>query len=175
MKPIRILAAPSLAAAIALTSAAALAQEPVEAGTFGKWTAYHYKTKKGPVCYIVSRPVKSTASRKNIKRDQAFFIVTNRPAAKVREEVNTIIGYAFRPNSQAILKIDNTTFKLFTTGDGAWSDGPATDHKITAAMRRGRTMTVTGVSRRGTKTVDTYDLKGVTAALKAIGGLCKKK
>jgi len=170
MKPIRLL--PALALTIAM-SAPAMAQEPVSAGKFGDWTAYSYKTKKGPVCYIVSQPVKSTASRKNIKRDPAFFIVTHRPGDKVKGEVNTIIGYAFRKNTPVSLRIDTTTFTLYPSGDGAWSEGPATDHKITAAMRAGKSMTVTGTSARGTRTVDTYSLSGVTAALKKIGALCK--
>jgi len=58
---------------------------------------------------------------------------------------------------------------------GAWSEGPATDRRIVAAMKAGRTMTVTGISSRGTRTVDTYDLTGVTAALKKIGELCKMR
>ena len=171
MKTIRLISA--LALPLALLPAAALAQEPVAAGTFGKWTAYHYKTKKGPVCYIVGQPVKSTASRKNIKRDPAFFLVTHRPGEKVRGEVNTIIGYTFRKNAPVELKVDGTRFTLYSTGDGAWSEGPKTDRKIVAAMKAGRKMTVTGISARGTKTVDTYDLTGVSAALKKIGELCK--
>ncbi len=156
----------------------AKAQEPQAAGTFGAWTAYHYASKKGPVCYIVGRPQKSEAFRNGkklakVNRDPAFFLVTNRPADKVRQEVNTIIGYTFKPNTPAKLTIDGTTtFTLFTVRDGAWSEGPATDRRIVAAMKRGKTMTVTGFSRRGTKTVDTYSLKGVTAALKKIDELC---
>ncbi len=175
MKTIRRISALALLASALLAPAAARAQEPVEAGRFGGWTAYHYKTKKGPVCYIVAKPVKSTASRRNIKRDQAFFLVTNRPGAKVRGEINTIIGYPFKPDSQVKLVIDSTAFTLFTSGDGAWSDGAATDRKIVAAMKAGKTMRVSGVSRRGTKTTDVYDLKGVTAALKKIDALCKAK
>ncbi len=171
MKMIRISATAALATALGVATAAA--QEPVPAGKFGDWTAYSYKTRKGPVCYIVSQPVKSTASRKNIKRDPAFFIVTHRPGDKVKGEVNTIIGYTFRKNAPVKLRIDATDFILYPSGDGAWSEGPATDHKITAAMKAGRTMTVTGVSSRGTRTVDTYSLSGVTAALKKIGELCK--
>ncbi len=166
---------PAAVAALALAATAAQAQEPQEAGTFGKWTAYHYTTKKGPVCYIVSRPVKSEASRKNIRRDPAYFLVTHRPGEKVRGEINTIIGYTFKKGAPVTLKIDGTTFTLFSTGDGAWSEGPATDRKIVAAMKAGRTMTVTGTSSRGTRTVDTYDLTGVTAALKKIGELCKMR
>jgi len=172
---IRSFQALALAATVVSGPLAASAQEPAEAGKFGDWTAYSYKTKKGPVCYIVSQPERSTASRKNIRRDPVFFIVTHRPGDKVRGEVNTIIGYPFQANVPAKVRIDNTTFTLFTSGDGAWSDGPATDRKIVAAMKKGRIMTVTGVSRRGTKTKDVYSLKGVTAALAKIDALCKYK
>ena len=164
-------AAMALGTAIAV-AAPALAQEPEPAGTFGKWTAYSYKTKKGPVCYIVSQPEKSELSKKGAKRDPAFFLVTHRPGDKVHGEVSTIIGYPFRKNSMPTVTIDGKTFRLFAVGDGAWTDSPATDRKIVAAMKKGRTMVVRGVSGRGTQSVDTYSLKGVTAALQKIDELC---
>ncbi len=169
-----IMAALSL---LATSMHAARAQEPkpTEAGTFGDWTAYHYKTKKGPVCYIVSRPVKSEISRKGAKRDPAFFLVTHRPADKVRGEVSAIMGYPLKKNSMPEVEIDGRKFRLFAVGDGAWSESPAADRKIVAAMKKGRTMVVRGVSRRGTRTVDTYSLKGVSAALEKINALCKMK
>ncbi len=163
----------TLALAAALTfTAPVLAQEPKPVGTFGKWTAYTYKTKKGPVCYIVSQPEKSELSKKGVKRDPAYFLVTNRPGDKVHYEVSTIIGYPFRKNSMPTVTIDGRTFRLFAVGDGAWTDSPAMDRKIVTAMKKGRTMVVKGVSRRGTQSVDTYSLKGVTAALEKIDELC---
>ena len=39
-------------------------------------------------------------------------------------------------------------------------------------MKKGRTMIVRGISRRGTTSTDTYSLKGVTAALQKIDALC---
>ena len=159
------------------TIARAQAQEPKPqpAGTFGHWTAYHYKTKKGPVCYIVSQPVKSEISRKGAKRDPAFFLVTHRPGEKVRAEVSTIMGYPLKRNSMPEVEIDGRKFRLFAVGDGAWSEDSASDRKIIAAMKKGRTMVVRGVSHRGTKTVDTYSLKGVSAALNKIDTLCGMK
>ncbi len=156
-------------------NAPAQAQEPQAAGTFGDWVAYHYKTKKGPVCYIVSQPVKSELSRKGAKRDPVFFLVTHRPGDKVRAEVSTLIGYPFRPNSTPTVEIDGQRFTLFAVKDGAWSEGPQVDRKIVAAMKAGRTMVVRGVSRRGTTSVDTYSLKGVTAAMNKIDELCGYK
>ena len=150
----------------------ALAQEPQEAGKFGDWTAYHYKTKKGPVCYIVSQPVKSELSRKNAKRDPAYFLITHRPGDKVRAEVSTLMGYPLKPQSMPTLDIDGRKFNLFAVGDGAWAESPAADRRVVAAMKKGRTMIVRGISRRGTTSVDTYSLKGVTAALQKIDALC---
>ncbi len=183
----RLIAGMSIAGLVVMAGMAAdgrtaMAQQtptPKVAGTFGDWTAYHYRTKKGPVCYIVSQPKKSEAFRggrklARVNRDPAYFLVTHRPADKVRGEVNTIIGYRFKPNSTVKLEIDGNTFTLFTVDDGAWSEGPAADRKIVSAMKRGRTMKVHGTSARGTRTVDTYSLKGVTAALKKIDELCRK-
>ena len=170
MPAIRLLAA---VAALGFAALPAAAQEPKAVATFESWTAYTYKTKKGPVCYIVSQPQKSEASRQGIKRDPAYFIVTNRPG--VRHEVNTIIGYPFKKGAPVMLTTDDgAKFRLYSSKDGAWSDGPATDRKIVAAMKAGRTMVITGISARGTKTTDTYSLIGVKAALAKIDQLCRK-
>lgn len=150
----------------------AAAQVPQEVGRFDDWTAYTYKTKKGPVCYIVSQPVKSKLSREGAKRDPAYFLVTHRPGDKVRAEVSTIMGYPLKPYSMPTVEIDGRKFNLFAVGDGAWAESPAADRRIVAAMKRGRTMIVRGISRRGTTSTDTYSLKGVTAALQKIDALC---
>ena len=42
-------------------------------------------------------------------------------------------------------------------------------------MIRGARLVVKGTSSRGTKTTDTYSLKGFSAAFKAIGKACKVK
>jgi hypothetical protein len=41
-------------------------------------------------------------------------------------------------------------------------------------MRAGSTMVVKGTSARGTRTTDTYSLKGVSAALDAIDKACPR-
>ena len=40
-------------------------------------------------------------------------------------------------------------------------------------MKRGEKMTVEGVSYRGTKTKDTYSLRGFTGAYRAISAKCR--
>ena len=165
-----------MALALALAGVAmvgpAQAQEPKAVGTFGDWTAYTYKTDKGPVCYIVSQPIKSELSRKGAKRDPAYFLVTHRPGDKVRGEVSALMGYPLKPHSMPTVEIDGRKFTLFAVGDGAWAESPAADRRIVAAMKKGREMIVRGISRRGTVSTDTYSLKGVTAALQKIDALC---
>lgn len=150
---------------------AAQAVEPDFLGQFGDWAAYSYKAPDSKVCYISSRP--KSSDPKNAKRDPAFFLVTNMPGRKVRGEVSSIIGYPFKKDSTAELKIDDSAFKLFTNGDGAWADTAATEKKIVAAMKNGKSLTLKGTSWRGTDTIDTYSLNGVSAALAKIDDACK--
>jgi hypothetical protein len=155
-----------------LGASPAVAQEPKLIGEFNDWAAYSYNSKSGKVCYAVSQPKES--SPKNVNRDPVHFLITNRVADKVRGEVNTIIGYPFEKGSTATLAVDDaSTFKLFTSGDGAWADSPQKDKQVVTAMMRGNRMTVTGRSQRGTRTVDKYSLSGVTAAINKINDACQ--
>lgn len=163
----------SLVTILAVTACAlaASAQEPSPIGEFSDWAAYTYKSNNGPVCYIVSQPKRSQPT--NVSRDPIFFLVTHRPGEKVRNEVNTIIGYPFKKDSTASVQIGSDSFDLFTSGDGAWSDSSSRDSAIVAAMKAGSSMTVKGTSWRGTATTDQYSLAGVTAAMEKIDATCK--
>jgi invasion protein IalB len=73
-----------------------------------------------------------------------------------------------------VVKIGATAFNnLFANGDSAWAPDTATDKKLVEAMKRGDRMTVEGESFRGTKTKDTYSLRGFSGAYKAISAKCK--
>ncbi|PCH84228.1 MAG: hypothetical protein COC02_02205 [Rhodospirillaceae bacterium] len=67
------------------------------------------------------------------------------------------------------------TFKLFTNLGHAFAVDQKTDKAFVDAMIRGARLVVKGTSSRGTKTTDTYSLKGFSAAFKAIGKACKVK
>ena len=158
-------------AGLVWASAPAAAQEPKLLGTYADWLVYAYKTSSTRVCYIVSQP--KSSEPKGANRDPIFFLVTHRPGNRVRNEVNTIIGYPFRKGSKTKLQIDTGQFTLFTSGDGAWAESPARDRQIVSAMKKGSSMVVTGVSSRGTTTIDRYSLAGVTAAMDKIDAICK--
>ena len=154
-----------------ICASAARADDPVLLGQFDDWAAYTYKAADTKVCYVSSRP--KSSEPKNVKRDPAFFLVTNMPGRKVKGEVSTIIGYPFKKESNAELAIDDAKFTLFTNADGAWADTPATEKQIVAAMKAGKALKVKGTSWRGTETMDTYSLTGISAAMDAIDKACK--
>ncbi len=160
--------------AIFCGAAGAYAQgsEPALLGDFDKWAAYTYNAADTKVCYVSAQPITSESNPKNAKRDPIFFLVTHMPGRKVRSQVSTIIGYPFKEGSSVQLKIDGAAYELYTKADGAWADNTM-DSQIAAAMKGGKTMTLEGTSWRGTVTLDTYSLKGLSAAMAKIDEACK--
>ena len=84
-------------------------------------------------------------------------------------------GYTYKETSEVDLIIGSQTFKLFTDAGHAFAYDNKTDKDIAGAMVRGAKMVILGTSTRGTKTTDTYSLKGFSAALKTINKACKVK
>jgi invasion protein IalB len=145
---------------------------PTELGEYGDWTAYSYKEGKNTICYMASTPKKDEG--KYQKRGDIYAIITHRPAEKSFNVVNFVAGYNYKQGSKVIVKIGTTTFNnLFTNVDSAWAPDIQTDKKLVEAMKRGQKMIVEGVSYRGTKTKDTYSLKGFTGAYRAINAKCR--
>lgn len=138
---------------------------------FGDWTAYGYTAGGGKVCYIISQP-KSTEP-KGVNRDPMYVFVTNRPKEGVRHEVSVITGYPYKEGSKTTVKIGADTFVMFTKDDGAWVENAAEEARLIGSMKGGSEMVVTGTSRRGTVTTDTYSLRGITAALGRIDSECR--
>ena len=139
------------------------------------WEAYRAGTGKNRFCFLGSEPIKQTGAYK--RRDKTYVLVTHRPNDKKNKAdiFELVAGYTYKKNSDVIIKIGGQKFDLFTSGGTAWAKTSKTDHALARAMKRGSIMTVSGTSNRGTKTLDTYSLKGFTAAYNAIGTTCKKK
>lgn len=149
----------------------ALAQERMLIGTYRDWDAYMRTQGSARECFMISMP-KSTAPG-NVRRGKIYLTVTHRPTAKVRNEVNVIVGYPFKKNSTATGAIGGQNFEMFTNGDGAWLYDAKSDARMVVAMKKGARLIVKGTSQRGTKTTDRYSLSGFTAAHNAISQACK--
>lgn len=158
-----------LVAALASTiaySSNAIAQSPNIIKQHDKWAAYSYQGASGKVCYILSIPVKKEPADRD--HGDIFFMLSRHPGQSGSLEPQFTVGYPFKDASKVSLIIDGKTFSMFTVGSNAWMENPAEEKQVIAAMRAGRDMSVSGFSRRGTNTVYTYSLSGVTASLKEI-------
>ncbi|WP_435640913.1 invasion associated locus B family protein [Micavibrio aeruginosavorus] len=159
-------------AAILLAAPAAQAQNPVELGVHGNWTAYRIDETGGKVCYMAAQPDK--AEGKYNRRGEIFALITHRPAEGSRNVFSYISGYEYKPGSDVTVTIDGQSFTLFSQDDTAWAPDAATDEKIANAIRKGSKMVVKGRSGRDTATTDTFILKGSGAAHDAINAACAK-
>lgn len=152
---------------------AGMTTDPKLIGTYGDWSAYSFKEDGNSVCYILSSPKKAAGTYK--KRGEIFATVTHRPAEKSLNVFSVIAGYSYKPQTSVTLNIDKQKFVLFTQKDSAWAPDPTTDKTIVEAMRKSKIMTITGTSSKGTKTTDTYGLKGTADAFAAIAKECELK
>lgn len=142
-------------------------------GAFDDWRAFSYEENGHKVCYISSQPKKMEP--KGAKRGDAYVLITHRPAEKSFDVVQVTAGYSFKPSSEVLIQIGKQTFKLFTDGDSAWARDDTTDKAVAGAIRGTGVMSVKGTSARGTKTTDSYSLKGAKQAYQAISEACGKK
>lgn len=158
-----------LVAACAMTGTWALAQESSSNAVANKtdWTVFVEDNPKE--CWGVSEPTDTVNTRDGrvvaANRGQILLMVFYRPGDNANGQVAFTGGYPFRDGSQVSVEISGSQFSLFTEGDWAWPASPADDSKIVAAMKRGASAVVTGVSSRGTTTKDTFSLLGFTAAI----------
>jgi invasion protein IalB len=141
------------------------------------WSIFQAEAEGRKVCWIVSRPTRSTAFRSgksvSVNRGDIFLMISIRPADGVTSEVSFLSGYPFKNGSEVKASVGGRKFTLFTEGENAWAPSGADDAALIDAFRRGAKAKVEGVSKRGTKTVDTFSLSGFTAALEAATALCK--
>ena len=87
----------------------------------------------------------------------------------------TVVGGAAVGGTEvgAGVAVGGANFAMYTQNDGAWIKNVADEAKLLDAMRKGADMTVRGESGRGTKTTDTYSLKGIAQALDKVAEECR--
>jgi hypothetical protein len=162
-------AATSTAPAAAVTGGA----KPNLLGQYGEWGAYAASPGGKKICFAIAKPTSSETNPPNRPRDPAYMFISSRPADKVSNEVSIVIGYAFKPNSEATMEVGATTYALYTQQDGAWVKNPAEETRLVEAMRTGQNAVVKGVSTKGTRTTDVFSLRGLAQALDRTDQACK--
>nr|WP_246663128.1 invasion associated locus B family protein [Pseudolabrys sp. FHR47] len=149
------------------------AEQAVLLGQFGDWGAYTATPGGKKVCFALSKPTSAVTDPAGRNRDASYAFVSTRPSEKVTNEVSLIVGYPQKPNHDASATVDARSFVLYTQNDGAWVKNAGEEGQMVDAMRKGSTLVVKSESGRGTKTTDTYSLRGIADALDKVAAECK--
>jgi len=145
-------------------------------GQYGDWGAYSAAPGGHKVCFALAKPVSSQDNPPNRRTaaNVVYLFVSTRPEEKVSNEVSVLVtGYAFKPNSEANVTAAGSGFAMYTQNDGAWVKNAAEETKLIDAMRKGSDVVIKATTSRGTQTIDTFSLKGVSQALDRASQECK--
>ena len=163
-RPTRALAIVALVALVAPAGAQDL-------GKFTDWRAHRFTEEGARVCTMWTQP--KEAEGKYTRRGEIFALVSHRPAENRVGIVSFEMGYPFATGKELAVSVDGgRIIRLPASGSLVWHDSPEVNRGLVREMRIGLRMVATGHSKRGTKTVDTYSLRGFTAAYKAISRAC---
>jgi len=147
--------------------------QPTLLGTYGDWGAYLGNSSGRKVCFALAKPSSTQTVPANRPRDPVYMFISTRPAENVRNEVSIIIGYGFKPNTDATVEIGANKFSMYTQNDGAWIKNAAEEARMVEAMRKNGDLVVKGTSSRSTQSTDRYSLKGLGQALDRTAQECK--
>jgi hypothetical protein len=155
-------------------AAAAGGAEPTLIGQFGSWGAYTAMPNGKKLCFALAKPSSSKTNPPNRPRDPAYAFISTRPAEKVTNEFSIMVGYALKPGSESTLQVGGATYAMYTQGDGIWIKNAAEEERMVEAMRKAADVVVKGVSAKGTETIDTFSMKGLSQALDRLAQDCRR-
>ena len=167
----------ALAVAVLIGAPAAEAQQSEDlVETQQDWSVFARGDGSDRVCWIASSPTRSQALRGGnpveVNRGDIYLMVSFRPGESVSQEVSFISGYPFQQGSSVEADVGDNGWEMFTVGENAWLSSSDKDAAIVNAFKAGADARFTGVSSRGTTTVDTFSLRGFTAAVEKAQELC---
>lgn len=148
-------------------------EQAVLLGQFGDWGAYTASPGGKKVCFALSKPTKAATEPAGRNRDASYAFISTRPAEKVKNEVSVIVGYPQKPSHDATATVGSANYVMYTQNDGAWVKNAAEEAQMVETMRKGADLVVKSESARGTKTTDTFSLKGIAQALDKVAEECK--
>ncbi len=162
------------AVAVIMTTTPAFAQESTNrVATMTDWNVFTEESPKE--CWGVSKPKETVNSRDgkpvSVRRGDILLFVTFRPGKP--GEISFTGGYPFASGSTVEVSVDGNSFQLFTDGEWAWPGSAQDDAALLAALKGGTTAVLKARSGKGTETVDTFSLRGFTAAMEDAGKRCQ--
>ncbi len=148
------------------------ASQPESLGQNGAWSGYTFTENKQKVCYLTGTPKASEGDY--TKRGDVFLFITHYPASNVFDDLYFDMGYPLKKGGEGKVTVGKQTFSLVGDDTHLFSEDRKQDKKIINALKQGDTLVVKSVSQKGTKTTDTFDLKGFVKTYQAISKACKK-
>lgn len=158
------------ASLLAACHSAALAQGAVVVGTFSSWSLHKSEGADHKICFATSFP--TAKEPKGANRAVSLMYVSSWPKDGVKSEFSVKLGYPIKSGSDVSLTVGEIEFKLFSKNEHAFVDDPTEELKLLEEMKKGANLVVRATSERGTATMDTYSLSGLTQALQAMSTAC---
>ena len=140
------------------------------------WSVFEAGEGDEKVCWIASSPTQWRALRGGdpveVRRGDIYLMVAFRPGDEVEREVSFLAGYPLEEGSTVEAEVNGDEWEMFTVGESAWLSSSEKDAEVVEAFKSGADTKITGVSSRGTTTIDTFSLMGFTDAVEQARELC---
>jgi len=137
------------------------------ASTQADWVVFMEESPKE--CWAASQPVEMVTLKNGkftaYRRADILLFVSYIPGSGIKEQISFTGGYMFADGSNVDVNIDGASYQMFTNGEWAWTPTVKVDQKMVQALKRGKKAVFTARSKDGIKSIDTFSLKGFTAAV----------
>ena len=159
-----------------------LAEENVCTFNSSDWCVFVTK-KSESRCYIASQALEMKAYRNgellaNVNRERGILLINVEKGSTGSIYATYDAGYPLRKNGHVELIVGGKVFRLYPDPEASGSLAEFAwhveedDEKIIGSLKAGSKVTVEAISKRGTKTKDTFSLTGLTAAIAETKKLC---
>jgi len=165
-----------VAMTLAATGSVVAAQESTNrVATMTDWNVFTEPAEgTAAECWGVSKPKETVNTRDgqpvSVRRGDILLFVTFRPGKP--GEISFTGGYPFAAGSTVEVQVEGTSFQMFSDGEWAWPGSADDDVKLLTALKAGTSASLTARSGKGTQTVDTFSLRGFTAAMEDAAKRC---
>ena len=148
---------------------AAAANAPKKLGAFEDWIAATHQESGATVCYAFTYAAHSVPTLPG--RGEVVLTVTERPTG--RDEVALSAGFAYAPGATVTVQVDQAGLDFYTAQPQPGRNAFARDGKaVIAAFGKGKEAQARSPGPRNTPVVDTFSLRGFSAAYAAIAKAC---
>ena len=151
---------------------AAPANAPKKLGAFEDWTAATHQEGGATVCYAFTYASHSVPTLPG--RGEVVLTVTERPTG--RDDVALSAGFAYASGATVTVQVDQTGLDFYTAQPQPGRNAFARDGKaVIAAFQKGSEAQARSPGPREARVVDTFSLRGFSAAYAAINKACPAK